>query len=95
MPTRPATHNPQPRVTRRHQVAERNWGRGRGGRPWRRLRQEILVRDAYTCCECGRIAVIGMEVDHIVSLARGGTDHPSNLRAMCRACHAAKTARGQ
>lgn len=27
------------------------------------------------------------EVDHIIPVANGGTDHPANLRLLCRACH--------
>ncbi len=32
------------------------------------------------------------EVDHIVRLADGGTDHPSNLQSLCEDCHKEKTA---
>ncbi|TDV43769.1 5-methylcytosine-specific restriction protein A [Pseudomonas graminis] len=72
-------------------------GSGRGGRPWRRLRDQVLARDQYLCrCEecvqLGRVRA-ATEVDHIVALAQGGTDYPSNLRAIHHDCHKLKTAR--
>ncbi len=93
MPSRPGTHKPMQRLTRRHQVVAPQWGNGRGGRPWRRLRKQILERDRYTCCACRTISVMDIEVDHLIPISQGGTDDPSNLRAMCRRCHATKTAR--
>lgn len=74
-----------------------DWGSGRGGRPWRRLREEILKRDDYLCqCEecrlLGRVRP-GNEVDHIVPRSQGGTDDPSNLRAINDECHKVKTRR--
>ncbi|KRD71436.1 HNH endonuclease signature motif containing protein [Lysobacter sp. Root96] len=71
------------------------YGKGRGGRPWARLRAQILKRDRYLCqCEeckeTGRPTAAN-EVDHIVPLAEGGTDDPSNLRAINREHHKAKT----
>lgn len=67
------------------------WGSGRGGRPWRRIRDRILVRDRYTCQQCGRIGDDN-QVDHIVNVAQGGTDDDSNLQTLCIPCHKAKTA---
>ena len=54
-------------------------------RSWRKLRGQILRLDAYRCRMCGQPAT---EVDHILALADSGTDHPSNLRSLCRAHHA-------
>lgn len=68
------------------------WGSGRGGRPWRRKRETILLRDHYTCRTCG-LVTHSLEVDHIVNLAQGGTEDDSNLQALCIPCHKAKTAR--
>lgn len=72
-----------------------SYGEGRGGRPWRRLRDQILARDGFMCqCEkCKGVKLIAHEVDHIIPVAKGGTDHPNNLRAMHRDCHAEKTKR--
>ncbi|MBM7770641.1 5-methylcytosine-specific restriction endonuclease McrA [Actinokineospora baliensis] len=33
-----------------------------------------------------------MDVDHVVPLRDGGLDVPDNVRALCRPCHAVKTA---
>lgn len=71
--------------------AEGGWGSGRGGRPWRRKRESILLRDKYTCQAC-RIVTLDLEVDHIVNIARGGKDDDENLQALCVPCHKAKTA---
>jgi len=30
-------------------------------------------------------------IDHIIELRHGGTNHPSNLQALCPSCHAVKT----
>lgn len=57
---------------------------------WRKIRRYILDRDGWTCRVlrdgriCGRPA---NTVDHIITRANGGTDHPSNLRAACGTCN--------
>jgi 5-methylcytosine-specific restriction endonuclease McrA len=59
--------------------------RGIGGWDWAKLRSAILIRDDYACRICG-----GQEylpVHHRVPLADGGSNHPENLIALCRACH--------
>ena len=68
---------------------------GRGGRPWRRIRDRILQRDRYLCQACKRKGVItpAYEVDHIVNRESGGTDAETNLEAICSPCHKVKTAR--
>ena len=68
-----------------------SWGSGRGGRPWRRKREAILIRDNYTCKVCG-LTTKDLEVDHITNVAQGGTDDDGNLQAICVPCHKAKTA---
>lgn len=71
-----------------------NWGNGRGGRPWRRLRDQVMARDKYLCQPCQREGRLteSTEVDHIVGVAKGGKDDPLNLQAICGSCHQAKTA---
>lgn len=55
-------------------------------RRWRRLRAEVMARDAYRCTRCGAPA---SDVDHL-----GHRDDHSlaNLAALCARCHRAKTA---
>lgn len=65
------------------------------GRPWRRLRASVLLRDLYLCqcSDCAKrlVPLLADEVDHIIPLSRGGTNDLSNLRAMNRDCHARKS----
>ena len=69
------------------------YGQGRGGRPWRRLRDSILKRDAYLCQPCARRGRLtaAQQVDHRIALCNGGTDADDNLEAICLKCHAHKT----
>ncbi len=82
---------------------ERGSRQARGyGAAWERLRVSVLKRDCGLCQPClreGRVSS-AVEVDHVVNKAawraeRGsleGCDAPSNLQAICPACHRAKTA---
>lgn len=58
----------------------------------RRLRFEILRRDDHACRYCGvRVPDVVLTIDHVVPVALGGTDDPSNLVAACKDCNAGKT----
>lgn len=58
----------------------------------RRLRYEVLRRDSYTCRYCGAKAPeVKITADHVVPVALGGTDEPSNLVAACDDCNGGKT----
>lgn len=67
-----------------------NYGRGRGGRPWRRIKAQVHERDMYTCQCCGTVTM-ELECDHIVNQAQGGSDDLSNLQSLCKNCHSNKT----
>ena len=76
------------------------WGRGRGGRAWRRQRERVFRRDDFLCqvCLCqGRRTLVTLSgthhgvCDHIVPISQGGTDHDANLQCLCQACDRAKT----
>ena len=55
-------------------------------------RDAVLRRDHQTCRQCGARQEDGvrLEVDHIVPVARGGTNDPYNLQTLCRACNQTK-----
>jgi 5-methylcytosine-specific restriction protein A len=57
-------------------------------RQWRSTRAAILARDHWQCQICGHRAE---HVDHILPLAHGGTDAPSNLRATCTGCNLSRS----
>jgi hypothetical protein len=56
----------------------------------RRLRFEILRRDGHRCFYC-HDSESKLTVDHVVPVALGGTDDPTNLVAACGACNGGKT----
>lgn len=102
MPSSAPRHKPMPQLARRHEVpgAADKYGQGRGGRPWRRKREQVMKRDGYLCqceeCKASGRLLIAHEVDHIDN-KRGPdgrlNDSLTNLRAINRDCHRAKTAR--
>ena len=58
----------------------------------RRLRFEILRRDGMTCRYCGAKAPdVTLTIDHVVPVALGGGDEPSNLMTACEDCNGGKT----
>lgn len=58
----------------------------------KRLRFEILRRDGYTCRYCGAKAPdVTLRVDHVIPVALGGSDEPSNLVTACEPCNTGKT----
>ncbi len=55
---------------------------------------QILARDNWTCCSCGRSSMkdgVVLHVDHIIPRSKGGTDDPSNLQTLCRKCNIGKS----
>ena len=56
-----------------------------GTRTWRRLRLIVIAQSGGICAIGGEPFTPGerIHVDHIKPVAFGGTDHPSNLRAVC------------
>jgi 5-methylcytosine-specific restriction endonuclease McrA len=57
-----------------------------------RLRFEVLQRDSFRCRYCGRSASDGaiLHIDHLVPVARGGTDEIENLTTACDRCNLGK-----
>ena len=54
------------------------------------LREFVFYRDAYRCVLCGCDDATQLVADHILSRARGGQHHPSNLRTLCKSCNSTK-----
>ena len=61
------------------------------------MRIAILNRDCGICqcddCRANGRVRPAHEVDHIIPKAKGGTDDPSNLRAINHECHKRKSMR--
>lgn len=59
------------------------------------LRYEVMSRDGFRCCLCGRTADHGveLEVDHVIPVSKGGTSDMSNLQTLCRDCNRGKGAK--
>jgi 5-methylcytosine-specific restriction endonuclease McrA len=62
---------------------------GRSGRPWRRIREQVLARDPYCMIRGPRCTRISTTVDHIVPLSVDPSlaHELSNLRGACAACN--------
>ena len=56
---------------------------------WRRIRAQFLKAHPF-CADCNEPA---NEVDHIIPIAKGGSNQWDNLQPMCKSCHSRKTAR--
>jgi 5-methylcytosine-specific restriction endonuclease McrA len=62
------------------------------GRPpinlWVMLKQYTYKRDNGVCQYCQEpTEYIDTHCHHVLELSEGGTNHPSNLKTLCRRCH--------
>lgn len=58
----------------------------------KRLRFEVLNRDGFRCQYCGASAdEAGLHIDHIIPVARGGTNAKWNLLTACQPCNSGKS----
>jgi 5-methylcytosine-specific restriction endonuclease McrA len=56
-----------------------------------KVRWDVLKGDNYACVKCGaRPPDVELEVDHIIAVARHGTNDLSNLQTLCRPCNQGK-----
>ena len=59
-----------------------------------KLRRSVFLRDGYKCQECGAFPAehkeVFLEVDHVVPVAKGGSNHINNLQTLCSVCNAGK-----
>ncbi len=56
----------------------------------KRSRFEVLRRDNFTCRYCHETTT-PLTIDHVLPVALGGTDEPTNLVTACRDCNAGKS----
>ncbi|MBV1864272.1 MAG: HNH endonuclease [Rhodobacteraceae bacterium] len=57
----------------------------------------VLDRNGFTCQQCGAVAgemhpydatrKTRLQIGHVIDKSQGGTDEPSNLRALCSVCN--------
>jgi hypothetical protein len=72
------------KVLRPSVMAAPEWFKERDPEQWRIVRQQVLVRDKYTCVYCAFTCRKFMQVNHIGA----EDDHrPENLETVCPACH--------
>ena len=57
------------------------------------LRKKIMKRDNYTCQICGKHMPdeVGLQIDHIVPVSKGGKSVESNLQVLCSKCNGYKS----
>lgn len=56
------------------------------------VRKYVFTRDKYQCQSCGQThQETGLTIDHIIPLAKGGSNDISNLQTLCQKCNQRKT----
>ncbi|NJK99899.1 MAG: HNH endonuclease [Spirulinaceae cyanobacterium RM2_2_10] len=55
------------------------------------VRELVLQRDNYQCQSCGKQGqCVGLQIDHIIPLALGGSNDLSNFQVLCGPCNRRK-----
>ena len=98
MSQRAPRHDPFSRPVRRHAPPERSRQEGRqyatNSATWRRIREQVLIRDLYTCQALGCGKLVGgkgeAHVDHVDN--DPSNNDMANLQTLCVPCHSSKTA---
>ena len=64
-----------------------------------KLREQIKIRDNYTCQICGNSTYkepnLLLEIDHIIPVSKGGKTTPENLQTLCWKCNRSKSNKSQ
>lgn len=92
MPARVATL--APRMPRKEVSRQTTRALHTGTAAWRRLRDQVLVRDLYTCQHCGKLITKkgDAHVDHINEDAHlESSNQLQFLQLLCASCHGVKT----
>ena len=90
--TEAAESAPAP-LQRRHEVVPQTSGASTSTRRKRVtpfISKKIAARQQFRCAMCEKLLQEDWEIDHIVSLQRGGSNDLSNLQALHKRCHAYK-----
>ena len=67
-----------------------------GGRATKRSVSEtkkkfVASKQHWKCNKCSTMLDATFEIDHRIELQHGGSNHVTNLEALCRNCHGKKT----
>jgi hypothetical protein len=54
-------------------------------------KKRVVESQNWICAMCDETLDETHEIDHVIELCDGGSNDDSNLRALCRRCHARKT----
>ena len=91
----PISHSPPPSMGGSTPGERRvlNSGKGSSKRSVSETKKKyVAAQQGWKCGDCQRQLPAWFEVDHIIALEHGGSNHIDNLVALCRDCHGKKTA---
>jgi 5-methylcytosine-specific restriction endonuclease McrA len=54
----------------------------------KKMKELVFMRDIHECKYCG--STENLEIDHIIPLAKGGTNELDNLQILCKKCNRKK-----
>lgn len=55
------------------------------------MKKRVAAAQEWRCATCQKMLPATFQVDHVFPHSLGGSDHPSNLEALCVECHASKS----
>ena len=56
------------------------------------VKKRAAANQKWRCASCKRLLEETYELDHVKALFKGGTNLETNLQALCKRCHAMKSA---
>lgn len=82
-----------PEKVKKYAQAKNHRRRSAAGRFTAAHIDSIFKAQRAKCASCRRSIKLGFEIDHIIPIAKGGSNWPRNLQLLCRPCNASKQAR--